>query len=373
MLSNYLDFNPQFMVKAKTNDDSVLLVENGTMDLGVHITISQNRLDKTDMPSYIDYEELVYIVPIPKPVDVFYQLLQPFNMQVWVAWLTYLAAFCVLLFVTSKLLQLDSLYSKLIDFVLYPVGITVQPLHETKWIKSLWSKSNSGIISTGTLIIGGFLVMNIYKSLLLSHLTAISFEKPIETVQELVDSDSVQAFHFQDENILQILKYSLRDDLQNMYKKVMENNWIVDNKNISIARKRIYVGKDSLLVNSQPLYWLSTKQIKTIKKPLHMRFKDPLLLSARSLVLPKNGPFTGTFGKIIARATASGLFQKIKYKEIIKEDQIARLGKPKSSDVTPSPLSMKPFYAITIFVGTSYLVSIVCFIFEMLRKPREQN
>ena len=91
--------------------------------------------------------------------------------------------------------------------------------------------------------------MNIYKSLLLSHLTAISFEKPIETVQELVDSDSVQAFHFQDENILQILKYSLRPDLQNMYKKVMENNWIVDNKNISIARKRIYVGKDSLLVN----------------------------------------------------------------------------------------------------------------------------
>ena len=122
MLSNYLDFNPQFMVKAKTNDDSVLLVENGTMDLGVHITISQNRLDKTDMPSYIDYEELVYIVPIPKPVDVFYQLLQPFNMQVWVAWLTYLAAFCVLLFLTSKLLQLDSLYSKLIDFVLYPIG-----------------------------------------------------------------------------------------------------------------------------------------------------------------------------------------------------------------------------------------------------------
>ena len=103
-----------------------------------------------------------------------------------------------------------------------------------------------------------------------------------------------------------------------LYKKVMKNNWIFDNKNISIARKRIYVGKESLLVNTQPYSWLSTKQIKTIGKPLHMRFKDPFLLSARSLVLPKNGPFTGSFGKFIGRATASGLFQQIKYKEIIK-------------------------------------------------------
>ena len=161
--------------------------------------------------------------------------------------------------------------------------------------------------------------MTMYKSLLLSHLTAISFEKPIETVQELVDSDTVQALHFQDENILQIMKNSVRDDLQNLYKKVMKNNWVFDTKNISIARKRIYVGKESLLVNTQPYSWLSTKQIKTIGKPLHMRFKDPFLLSARSLVLPKNGPFTGSFGKFIERATASGLFQQIKYKEIIKE------------------------------------------------------
>ena len=153
MLSTYMDFKPEFMVKAKTNDDSVRLVQNGTVDLGVHITISQNRLDKTDMPSYIDYEELVYIVPIPKPVDVFYQLLQPFDMQVWIGWLSTLAAFCVLLLITVKMfdqmLQLESSYLKLIDFVLYPIGITIQPLHETKWIKSLWSNSSNGIISIG--------------------------------------------------------------------------------------------------------------------------------------------------------------------------------------------------------------------------------
>ena len=366
LLSSYLDFHPQFQVAVKTNDDSVLVVQNGSMDLGVHITISRNRLDKTDMPSYIDYEELVYIVPVPKPVDVFYQLLQPFSMTVWFTWLGYLLFFCLLFYLTTKLLdqnlQVDVSW---IDFALYPIGITIQPLVETQWIRKIWSKTVSGACMTGTLIIAGFLVMELYKQVLLSHLTTVSFEKPIDTVQELVDSDW-QAFHFQDENILQILKNSLRKDLQNMYAKVMKNNWIADNKNISIARKRIYKGQDSLLVNTQPLYWLSTKQIKTIGKPLHRRFKDPLLLSARSLVLPKNGPLTPTFGKFITRAVDTGLFQKIKYKEIIKEDLIALLGKPKSQDSTPQPLNLKPFYAILFLIAGLYLVSFICFLLEVI-------
>ena len=43
------------------------------------------------------------------------------------------------------------------------------------------------------------------------------------------------------------------------------------------------------------------------------KWVQPIITSPRSIVLPKNGPYTATFDKFIVRAYDTGLFHKAKY------------------------------------------------------------
>ena len=41
-------------------------------------------------------------------------------------------------------------------------------------------------------------------------------------------------------------------------------------------------------------------------------------------------------------------------------------GRDKEADVEPAPLQLKPFYLIFIITGIFYLISIFCFLYELL-------
>ena len=71
----------------------------------------------------------------------------------------------------------------LIDYFIYPISLILEPLlHDSGFIGSLWRLSNSGRITILTLVLGGFIIVSFYKSILLSHLTAVTYEKTIETI-----------------------------------------------------------------------------------------------------------------------------------------------------------------------------------------------
>ena len=73
--------------------------------------------------------------------------------------------------------------------------MTIQPLISQQWIDLVRSKTVSGAFIILGLAMAGFLVVNLYKTVLLSYLTAISFEKPIDTIKELLESD-LNMYHF---------------------------------------------------------------------------------------------------------------------------------------------------------------------------------
>ena len=82
------------------------------------------------------------------------------------------------------------------DFVLYPFGITIGQV-DTQWIKPFLGTKN-GTILVFSVVMAGFIMMTFYRTVLLSYLTAINYEKAIEDVDELIESD-LKTYIFRDD------------------------------------------------------------------------------------------------------------------------------------------------------------------------------
>ena len=332
MLSEHIHYKPKYVLGARTWTEAVLEVHNGTADMGVKTSISKKRFDLVDFPAYIDFIEILYIAPTPKPIDIIYQLIQPFSINVWLIWLATIFASCILFYFVTKLFlwkpKANTIKNRLasknleeikgIDFLLYSFGMVFEPLlNDIKWIRILWKQTVSGKMVTFGLVIGGFLVINLYRTVLLSYLTAVSVEKPINTVRELIDSDYIN-FHFDDERT-HMLKNSPREEYREMYRKITRNNWIVDTTNLQEARKYYLAGTQSFQVKSYNYYWLNSVSIKKTGKTIYRQIKEPILNAPSSIILPKNGPMTKTFEKFILRAFDHGVFKKLRYHYQLRE------------------------------------------------------
>ena len=223
-----------------------------------------------------------------------------------------------------------------------------------------------------------------YRAVLLSHLSAISFDKPIESVLELAESDH-RVLHFQDQRLFEMMKVSAKPGLKELYEKTAKNGWIIDMRNYT-QQGRIYnSGQGGHLLDKQDINWRASQQIKKLNKKLFLRIKDPIITSPRSIVLPKNGAYTATFDKFIARAYDTGLLHKTRYQYQFRDGKSSKYflthftffsldvienfdWKKSADDSTQKPLTLKPFIAILSLSGVFYLVSIIVFLFEMLKK-----
>ena len=323
LFNDYIQMQPKFIRKPRSWDEIVNKVHNGTYDIGVHTTPTPQRAQLVDSPSFMDFLEIYYVAPVPKPVDILYQLLTPFSLHVWLAWFVTLATFCVVWYLVAKSSAYQHWESSWIDFPLLSIGLTIQPLLDTQRVQ-VFRSTKSGSLVIGTLVIAGFLVMfTFYRTVLLSHLTAISFDKPIESVLELAESD-VRVLHFQDKRLFETMANSAKPGLKELYEKTVRNGWIIDMRNFT-QQGRIYnSGQGGHLLDMQDINWRASQQIKNLNKKLFLRIKDPIITSPRSIVLPKNGPYTATFDKFIVRAYDTGLLHKAKYQYQFRDGKYSK-------------------------------------------------
>ena len=107
LLSDSIQYKPQFVFGAKAWDESVAQVQNGTAQLGVTAILTEDRSKIIDFPAFVHFTELIYIFPRPKPVDLFFQILQPFNFIIWMTWIGVFTVFCIL-FLVSYVVKVDN-------------------------------------------------------------------------------------------------------------------------------------------------------------------------------------------------------------------------------------------------------------------------
>ena len=148
------------------------------------------RYAVVDFTALTSLTQLTYIVPSPKPIDSFYQFVNPFTIEVWYVTFITLLICCFLVFVVTKYYKQFTNFENtlleqksFVDFITHPIGMFLAPMLDKTWLNKLWRQTSSGSVTIGTIALGGFFVINFYKSLLLSHLTAVAYEKPIETIE----------------------------------------------------------------------------------------------------------------------------------------------------------------------------------------------
>ena len=317
LLSEFAKFKPNYVFKARTFDESLMLVHNGTVDLGTKVSMTYKRSQLVDFPSFVDYTELVHGVQVPQPVDVFYQFLQPFELVVWITWIVALGLFCTLTYFVTRMAKLQgSDYTlnqvRRIDFALYSFGSSIQPLISHKWIEIIRSKTSSGFLVVLWLAVAGFLVVNLYKTVLLSYLTAKSYEKPIDTIKDLLESD-LKKYHFNDESFY-LMKDDTRKECRELYALGLKNGWVVNSMSeMPKVLKGLYGGKHSFMSPKMDFNAFLKDDIEKGRGILIRKLTEEFRSFPRSFTVPKNGPLTRTFEKIIMRAVDHGLFLKIVY------------------------------------------------------------
>ena len=146
LFNEYIHMQPKFIRGARSWDEIVNRVHNGTYDIGVHTTPTPQRAALVDSPSFMDFLEIYYVAPVPKPVDILYQLLTPFSLNVWLACFVMLSTFCILWYLVARSSGLHR-GSSWIDLL----GMTIQPLLDTPRVQVFMSSSKSGTLVTGTI------------------------------------------------------------------------------------------------------------------------------------------------------------------------------------------------------------------------------
>ena len=191
-LGEYIQYKPKYIMKYITFNKLIEDLNQGKGEIGIPTQVNIERYKLIDFTSMESISQLMYLVPTPKPVDVFYQFISPFQRNVWFSLLVFIGIFWILTFLLVMLLKLKpddnelkkSVKSKnILDYLISSSGALVAPtIMDLGWMRALWINTKSGSLILIVLAIHGFLVSNIYKTTLLSHLTAVEYEKEIETV-----------------------------------------------------------------------------------------------------------------------------------------------------------------------------------------------
>ena len=396
LLSELIHFSPKYQL-IPTWDEAFLMVQNGSIDTAAKASMSPKRYSMVDMAVSSNFVEVTYGVQVPQPVDVLYQFFQPFEMTVWITWFAILVVFTILIFFATRLAIWKKRQQvgiptkplaevKLIDFPLYSFGMSIQPVLDHKYL--LKSMTISGALITIWLAIAGFLVMNLYKTDLLASLTAKTFEKPIDTVKELLQTN-LKVYQYDDQSFHQ-LKDHPRKEFRELYKQSIENDWILSSSQYPMGRQQMYEGEAAQL---GPRYYFNYFLSNDIKDGKGIRFrllKENIQSAPSCIPLPKNGPLTRTFNKFILRAVDHGIFQKLNYyyfqipegkyvlcsstdkfyinlqNSDITEQFIEYERQAKADASKPEVINIIPFYAVFMVYGGLLSGATICFLYEVI-------
>ena len=196
-----------------------------------HVSITHDRYQVVDysIPTYL--VEYSHFALKPKVLDPFENIVMPFQNSVWMitAATVVLMGSCLLIIyrVYDTLSEDDLLPFPLLtiknpaDFILLPLSMLVQQ-DRLKWFKFAY-KTSAGSMTVLLWSLGGLVLMLSYVSNLRASLIAIAYEKPVDTVQDILDRDE-DLWYISGTSLLDNLKNSAREDIRQLHEQVLRKN-----------------------------------------------------------------------------------------------------------------------------------------------------
>ena len=231
---------------------NVLQTGNGTMD----VTASQPNIDVWSrgrlaaISPCLFERDLGFVVQKPKRVDSFYTLAMPFDKFVWIC----VALSPLLIFVVLWARNLITSSTKTSTFHL--LSLSVMPLLSES-LPLRWYQARSNLHSYIILMVWlslATLLSFAYESNLLSSLVSVSYEKPIETFEEL--GDSGMPVHVLTGSAIELLmKYSHRGTVRRVYQtNVLEKGSLYDFENHEGPYEATLNGEGTIITTVAQVY-----------------------------------------------------------------------------------------------------------------------
>ncbi len=146
-----------------------------------------------DLPSTTAFVESKYVSRLPRQEVNLNNIITPFDHKTWMWIIVSLAAFSIFFMTAHRVYKCDHLKDyKLartekflpINFFILTFGLFTEP-ELLPWFKVKWS---AGKVGTGLWLLLAAHMLTFYNSNLRAHLISIDVEKPIDTLQGVLDN-----------------------------------------------------------------------------------------------------------------------------------------------------------------------------------------
>ncbi|TRY73924.1 hypothetical protein TCAL_14625 [Tigriopus californicus] len=333
-------------VPSVTNSTEVGIIDGlrqGKFEVSISpLSYSPSRFENADFGDQIHSHVMGFIGTHPKPIDVFDTLFRPFEANVWAC----LLVVVIIYLGTLMLFPLKKYESWMMTFG----PLMAESLPRTTLKLSLpWNIRNLMCLW----LVGSFVIGMAYKSNLLANLSIISYQKQIQTPEEIYQS-RYPVFTVKRTILESILRDSSVDLYRNIYNQNVKGH-LLDGSFRSPE-------KDTLVPEGKAFEFHTWLQ--TFSMPDRSFLGQPVTQNAGAWNFPLNSYLTALLSRDLTKLKESGILDKW-LNDIL--DGESKAGQNHRSKTSPSqnPLALRLIYPLMIAAGIGWFMGMIIFLVEL--------
>lgn len=294
------------------------------------------------------FDEVVFYVPVPFQIPRWQYLMKPITFDIWWYWI--LASVILTIVWSSACYIFEGRYGFMQVITIFIVNFEFFIERSHNLLKSKFSKE----IVYCLMFFQAFLLNMIFKCNFQLVLSGLSYENPIESLEDMVENGLIfGVFGFPELlSIIRAMDVHYEDYIMSHYE-------ICDNSLNCINRASVY--RNIGVENSLRFFQYHQKYfLDETGKPLLVKLQNPLQHISTTVILPLGHPLTGVFSRNVANAVNHGFLEYI----LRKYDKERMFILPYSTQV--SKLTFDHILAATILLICGLLVGFLSFIIELI-------
>ncbi|KAL7638067.1 UNVERIFIED_CONTAM: hypothetical protein RMT77_011692 [Armadillidium vulgare] len=364
IISKSLNF--RFSVQNETEDGFWVGIENNTFK-GMYRDIYHNNKDiivnyvlmEPYEQHYFDsskpylYGSVKYLCRIPGPTPVWKKIFMPFSLSMWIFLLITIIVLIPITFFFMKFGFRCETTSRLSTSFLLVIGIMFrQNVNVTN--RSIWY-----LLYLTVWLIGSLVIMSAYSGNLISFMTFPRYQKRIETVKELVNSNKRTGIQYYGAPI----KEYLLDSPIEVHRILGKKLDYFPNTDLGMARMMELVKSNHMVYINTYVYLLYVQNFYNISEETYI-LKEPFSTSYVSFYFKKKSPLTHPISTKLNRLVETGIYSKIYEKHLNRLFFNNRRSFKQNNSRQKLQIAhlQTAFYAL--FLG--YFISMVIFIIEII-------
>ncbi|XP_059079176.1 uncharacterized protein LOC131877506 [Tigriopus californicus] len=324
-------------------------------DFGIgQLTITLDRSENVDFGINAYNREIGFAGSVPKRLNVFNTIILPFDAYTWFALL--LSAISIF----SLLLTFERItgWCKHSDPTFKALSLTIGPLlNESQPSRMLdQSRYKSKLFVIGLWLFLGYFMSMAYESNLLATLTFVTYERPIDTPEEVIKSD-LTVYALSRTALAESLKFSPNPIYRSIFKNqvVAKNGLRFFGQPIEARNKAVEEGRGFLV---------STK-IDAQSNPKFRFFSEAYFIGSSSWFYTRGSQVKDDINLAFQRLIEGGILQHLERSFVAERRFSNEMLQTDKEESGYEPITLDHYLPVVLVGGSGMILGVICFILEL--------